>query len=208
MCWANPACGAILWIDFCRIPTKLLLKFHHLACGQPSNFLTVFLDKLKRTVCICLPGYSFCKGCEFLYIFLNQKILITLKFEFEFLMQNTTLYIFYHSRNVNSCKWNFTNYNELLIRTTNLYCDNTICLNLIHTLPGRRPMSLVTYMTNTKLRFEIFLCCLYFQLYKIFGINFPRNTLVRQLFLFVIFLRYFDPFISESMLLPPEGFSS
>ena len=145
-------------------------------------FFTVFFDKLQRKVCICLPGYSFCKGCEFLYIFLNQRILITLKFQFEFLLENTRLYISYHSLNVNSCKGNFTNYSELLFRTTNLYCDNTISLNLTHTLPGRRPMALVTFMTNTILGFEIFLCFLYFQLYKILGINFPRNTFVRQLF--------------------------
>jgi hypothetical protein len=71
-----------------------LQKFHHLECRQSSNFLTVFLDKLQSTVCISLPAFSCCKGCEFLYIFLNNKILITLMFQLEFLIQNTRHYMY------------------------------------------------------------------------------------------------------------------
>ena len=48
-----------------------------------------------------------------------------------------------------------------------------------HALPGQRPMYFVTFSTNTKLRFKIFLVFfLYFYLHEIFGINFPRNTCV------------------------------
>ena len=153
----------------CSIPTKLLQKFHHLACCLTSNFLTVFLDKLQNTVCISLLAITFCKGCEFLYIFLNNKILITLKVQLEFLMQNTNHYMFSNPRNVNSCKENFTNYSRLVIRTTNLYCENVIYLSLTHALPGRRPMAFVTFSASTKLPFEIFLFFCIFIYTKLFG---------------------------------------
>ena len=103
MCCVNPACVGILWVVCSSIPTKLLQKLHHLACGLTSSFLTVFLDKLQSRVCICLLPFSFCKGCEFLYMFLNNRILITLKMLLEFVMQNTRHCMFFHSLNVNSC---------------------------------------------------------------------------------------------------------
>ena len=117
-----------------------------------------------------------------MYIFLNNRILITLKLQLEFLRQNTRHCVFSRSLKVNSCKGNFTNDSGLLIGTTNLYCENMICLNLTHTLPGRRPIYFVTFSTNTKLRFEIFLCFLYFYLHEIIGINFQSNTRVSVIF--------------------------
>jgi len=125
-CWNYRYVVKILHVSvFCRwfcwsSPTKLLQKLQHLACGLTPNFLTVFLDKLQSTFCIWLLAFSFCKGCEFLFIFLNDRNLITLKMLLELVMQNTMHYLFLHSLNVNSCNWNFTNYIRLLIRTTNL----------------------------------------------------------------------------------------
>ena len=155
---------------FCySVPTKLLLKFYCLVCVQTSNFLTIFLGKQQNTVCIWLPGFSFCKGCDFLCIFLNNNILITLKLQSEFLVQNTRHYVFSQSLNVNSCKGSFRNSSGLLIRTTDLYCKNIICLNLTHALPGQRPLSFVTFWTNTKSPFGIFLCFFIFIYTKLLG---------------------------------------
>jgi len=51
-----------------------------------------------------------------LYIFLKSKILINMKFQLEFLMQNTRCYMFSHPLNVNSYNGNFTNYSGFSIR--------------------------------------------------------------------------------------------
>jgi len=91
-------------------------------------------------------------------------------------MQNTRHYMFSHSLNVNSCKWNFTYYSGLLIRTTNLYCENMICLNLNHALPGLGGMALLISSTNGKLSLKFRSVFLYFYSHKIVGINLPRKT--------------------------------
>ena len=112
--------------------------------------------------------------------------------------------MFSNPRNVNSSKENFTNYSRLVIRTTNLYCENVISLNLTHALPGGRPMAFVTFSASTKLPFEIFLFFCIFIYTKIVWINFSRLTCVCELFLYIILLRDFDTYMSDCMLLYPE----
>ena len=122
-----------------------------------------------------------------MYIFQNNKILISLKLQQLFLMQNTRCYVFSHPLNVNSYNGNFTNYSEFSIRKTNLYCVNTICLNLTHALRGRRPVYFVTFSMKSKLPFEIFLFFCIF-IYNKFWDTFSKKH-VCQLFLYIKLLR-------------------
>jgi len=180
MCCANRACVGIFRDFFCSIPSycKSFTIWH---VNKPPILWQYFLTWCRAQFLFDFWASVFAKDVNYCTYSLNNRILITLKLQLQFLMQNTRHYMFSHSLNINSCKGNLTKYSGLSIRTTNLYCEYMVCLNLTHALPGHIPMAVVTFSANSKLRFEIFLWFLYFYLHKIVGINFRRNVCVSYL---------------------------
>ena len=117
-----------------------------------------------------------------MYILLNNKNLINLNLQLEFLMQSTGCYVFPQPLNVNSYNGLFSNYIGVSIRNTNAYWKNMICLNAAHSLTGRKPVFFVTFSTNIILPFYYFLCFLYFYLQNTFGIIFLTKTCLSVIF--------------------------